>query len=277
MTAVVIIANGLLPLLYLALLVDYGAALTLRLRPPRAHGIWLIGVIVVHGAYLVLRMGHGGHGVLASAALIPSLLGLSMAVVYATVEVATGDRRTGMFVLLLVFLLQYVSSMFFPMPGAATPMTGAMGRSLWWGHIHIVPAMLAYTALAFAAVYGLLHLVVRRGLKRHHFGVLFDRLPPLDTLGKMAWYALLVGFIFMTITMASSLLLFGGEGGARAAGPGAPKVMAKIIVGSAAWLIYAAAVLGRFLGKWNFARVSWVAIAGFTVVVGLMIASGALS
>jgi ABC-type uncharacterized transport system permease subunit len=137
-------------------------------------------------------------------------------------------------------------------------------------------ALLAYTALALAAVYGLLYVFVRRGLKQHYFGVLYDRLPPLATLGHMTWHALLTGFVCMSIALAAGPFLLGGQGGAHLQGL-TPKVITKIVTGLVVWVIYAVAILGKFVRKWDQSRISVVALLGFALVTALLVASAILS
>jgi ABC-type uncharacterized transport system permease subunit len=56
-----------------------------------------------------------------------------------------------------------------------------------------------------------------------------------------------------------------------------PKIMSKVITGGVAWIIYAVAILGRLLGKWQPGRISVVAAFGYAVVVALLVASALLS
>jgi len=274
MGSILIAGNWLLPLLYLALMIDYGATFSLRLRTT-TRSPWLIVAILVHSLYLVLHGLHGGWHVLAAPNAIPSVLALSMAAVYAIVELATHDRRTGVFVLTLVFLFQYTATVFFSQ--AADGVSGTSATESGWGRLHLIPAMLAYTALAFAGTYGLLYALVQRGLKRHRIGLLFDRLPPLEMLGRMTWFALLTGFVLMTLTIASAPMLFAAQKTSESAHGLNPKILAKITTGIVAWLIYGAAVFGKFIGKWSLSRISRVAVVGFLVVLVLLIASGILS
>jgi len=267
MVGVLEFANGVLPLLYLALLIDYGATFFLRTRT-HIRSPWLAGIIVIHAAALAARGIQAGHPPVTATSEILSLLALSMAAVYAYVEFVHKDRRTGVFVLLLAFLFQYASTIL--LAGRAAPAETVPAA---WSRMHVLPALVAYTALAFAGIYGLLYLLAQRSLRLHRFGVFFDRLPPLDLLGTMTWHALVTGFVFMTITIASAPLMFGsgGEGAMTA------KVISKIITGSVGWIVCAAAVLGRWLGKWPAARVAGIAVAGFLVVMALLVASGLLS
>ncbi len=263
MSSLLIIVNWLIPLLYLALLVDYGTTFFLRTKA-QVRNPWLAPVLCVHAFFLVLRSIHFGQPPLGNVYEIFSVLALSTGAVYAVVEFVGRDRRSGIFVFLLVFLFQYTSSSF--LGASSTQSTG-------WTRLHVVPALVAYTAFAIAAVYGLLHILAQRNLKQHHFGMLFDRLPPLDLLGRMSWYALLSGFVFMTITIVTGPLLFSHL---ATAVPDA-KVTAKIVVGSIAWLIYVVAVLGKLLGKWPSRRISSIAVTGFVVIMILLIVSGILS
>ncbi len=263
MSSLLIIINWLLPLLYLGLLVDYGATFFLRTKA-QARNPWLILVLAVHALFLVLRAHHLGQPPLGNVYEILSVLALSTGAVYAMVEFVSRDRRSGVFIVLLVFLFQYTSSSF--LAATASESTG-------WARLHVVPALVAYTAFAIAAVYGLLHILAQRNLKQHHFGMLFDRLPSLDLLGKMTWYALLSGFVFMTITVVTGPLLF------RHSGMEVPdaKVTVKIVIGSISWIIYVVAVLGKLLGKWPSRRISSIAVIGFAVIMILLVVSGFLS
>jgi ABC-type uncharacterized transport system permease subunit len=267
MAVVLETGSGLLPLLYLALLIDYGATFFLRTRT-HVRSPWLGAVIAVHAALLVLRAVHAGHPPVAATPEILSLLALATAAVYAYVEFVHRDRRTGVFVILLAFVFQYVSTILLAGRGAAwvEPSPPA------WSRLHVLPALVAYTAMAFAGIYGLLYLLAQRSLRLHRFGVFFDRMPPLDLLAPMTWHALVTGFVFMTVAICSAPLMFGGGEAALTA-----KVISKIVTGSVAWLVCAAAVLGRWLGKWPASRIAAVAVAGFLVVMALLAASGLLS
>ena len=185
------------------------------------------------------------------------------------------DRRAGVFVFLLIFLLQYTSTTY--LSGVfASPSAGGQGQ-YDWGRLHVLPAILAYTALAFAAVYAMLYLIGQRNFKHHHFGLLFDRLPPLELLGRMSFQALLGGFVFMTVTIITGAVLLGGSGSDRPAAQIDPKLTAKIVIGSIGWVTCAAAVVGKYALKWSTSRISGIALAGFLVVVALFVTSLALS
>lgn len=272
MECILSVANALLPLLYLALLIDYGATFFLRTRS-QARNPGLLALVVVHAAVLAARAIHTGHPPVTEARDILSVLALTTAAVYAYVEFAAHDRRTGVFVLLLAFLFQYASTISLAGCGPeAAPGGFAEAHSLW-SRLHTLPAMVAYTASALAGVYGLMYLLAQRSLRQQRFGLFFDRLPPLDLLGPMTWHAVLTAFACITLTIAVTPLLFHGDDG----GGLSAKVLSKIITGSVAWIVYAAAIFGRWFGKWHMARIAVIAVVGFAAVMALLIASAVLS
>ena len=276
MVEILNVANWLLPMLYLALLVDYGSAFFLRTK---AHGrsLALPAVLLVHVLFLVVLAVNLRRLVPVSNYEVLSVLAAATAVVYCVVEFSTRERRTGAFVLLVVFLLQYTSSVFLPRIDFQAGASG-VGSQVPAARFHILPALVAYTGFTISAIYGVLHLLARRDLKRHRFGLLFDRLPPLELLGRMNWHAMLMGFVFMTLSIVSGAVMYSKTGHAQGASPSWDlKILSKIIAGSAAWVIYAGAIAGKWIGKWESSRVSRVAVYGFLVVMVLLVASTVLS
>ncbi len=269
MDTLLIIANWFLPLIYLTMVMDYGTTFLLRLRT-HVRNWWILIPILFHAAFLVLRGIHLGAPPIGSTVEVLSIIALSSVIVYWIMELITRDRRAGFFVFLLIFLFQYTSSLF------VNPLSDAAIQH-GWKRVHVIPASFAYTALAFAATYGLLHLVGRRYLKQHHFGLLFDRLPPLDLLGRLSWYSLVSGFIFLTISITTGMFVFGRAGDPAQSAIMEYKVALKIITGSLAWLICLVTILGKCFAKWSTSRVSLIAVCGFLVILILLVTSIFLS
>ena len=274
MDELLIIANWLVPLIYLAMVIDYGTTFLLRLRT-HVRNWWILIPILFHTAFLVLKGIQLGSPPISSTVEVLSVIALSSTIVYWVMELLTRDRRAGFFVFLLIFLFQYTSSVFV-MGNVIHPLSEAAMKH-GWGRVHVIPASFAYTALAFAATYGLLHLMGRRDLKQHRFGLLFDRLPPLDLLGKLSWYSLLCGFIFLTISIITGIVAFGQAGDVAQPEIMGYKVALKIITGSLAWLICGVTILGKCFAKWSASTVSFVGVSGFLVILILLVASIFLS
>ena len=274
MNALLTLANWLVPLIYLGFVIDYGATFFLRIRT-HVRNQWVPAAIVFHAAFLVLRGIKLGYPPVVSGYEILSLIALSSACVYWVMELISRDRRAGAFVFLLIFLFQYTSSTFLAHDIATS--SAEIGTRYGWARLHVVPAVLAYTALTFAAVYGLLHLIGQRYLKQHHFGLFFDRLPPLELLGKLSWFALVVGLLFMTVSMVTGTFMFSQAKGVQQSEGVDPKVISKIVIGSIAWLICLTAVIGKLFGRWSTSRVSFITVTGFLAIVALLAISIILS
>jgi len=86
-------AGALLPLAYLALLIDYGATFFLRTRT-HARTPHLLLVVALHLGYLVACGLHLGYPPITNTPEILSVLALAMTAVYAWVELASRDRRS---------------------------------------------------------------------------------------------------------------------------------------------------------------------------------------
>jgi ABC-type uncharacterized transport system permease subunit len=270
MDAIIAILNWLLPLLYLALLVDYGATFFLRVRT-HVRNPWLGVVIAIHLGFLVLRGIRLHYPPLTTTDEILSAIAISTTMVYLVLELVGRDRRAGSFVFLLVFLFQYTSSVVLGGSGGAAYVHENVMQG--WARLHAAPAILAYTALSLSGVYGLLHVVSQRNLKHHHFGMLFDRLPPLDLRGRMTWWALLVGFGFVTISIATGPLLFTAANSSGARPVMETRIILKIVIGSTAWIVCLVAILGKCWAKKSMTWVSGVAVTGFAVIMALLISS----
>jgi len=267
MDALLAVANWLLPLVYLALLIDYGAAFFLRARD-QGRNPWLGPAIVFAASVLLLQALRLGRPYPATNYEVMAVVALATAGVYMLIEYLSRDRRTGVFVFLVVFLFQYTASIFAPEQAAPA----GLAQQPVWGRVHMLPAIVAYTSFTIAAIYGLLHLVAQRDLKQHRVGLLFDRLPPLERLGSMCWHAVAVGFGFITLAMISGALMY-----QRTSGEMDFKVLSKIVTGAAAWLIYGLAVVCRLAGRCPPGRVSRIAVYGFAVVLLMLVASIVLS
>lgn len=271
MDTLLTVTNWLIPLIYLAMVIDYGTTFLLRVRT-HSRNFGILVPIVFHVAFLVLRSIHLGFIPLGSTVDILSVMALCSTILYWVMEMITRDRRAGVFVFLLIFLFQYTSSAFVGPNLGHVSCVAAIQQG--WGRLHVIPATFAYTALAFAAVYGLLHLQGLRDIKRGRFGVLFDRLPPLDLLGKLCWYSLLGGFVFVTLSMITGAVVFGGlTSDAAHSVAMEEKVAIKIVTGSVAWVICAVTIVGKLVAKWPASRVSFVAASGFLAIMAMLIAS----
>ena len=127
--------------------------------------------------------------------------------------------------------------------------------------LHMVCSLLSYVAFLIAFVSGLLFLIQERQLKRKRMGVLFHRLPSLETLERVNFLAVGVGFALLTIGVG-----FGFVGARLVLGRwwrGDPKEYLTL----ALWLSY----LGLWVVRWRATlrgrRVALLSVLGFSLVL----------
>lgn len=141
-------------------------------------------------------------------------------------------------------------------------------HSRWlWVHVTLNLVGLAALVLNFAGA--LMYLLQEHELKAKRPGVLYYRLPALDTLDRLTFRALTVGFPFLTAG-----ILLGMVSAHRAWG--SLFTFDPLAVSSLAmWAIYATTLSGRAVGGWGGRRAAYLAIAGFGMLL-LTLGAGVL-
>lgn len=168
---------------------------------------------------------------------VESLLGLAIAGIFLAIGGIYGTVSFGVFALPASFLLVFV-----PALGGGRYSFPSEGVRTGWLVVHISFLLAAYASLAFSMVASFLYLVQERRLKSHFAMVSsggrssmwlsFDRLPPLDTLERIAHSTLLFGFPCMTLgLLVGSLLAQESVGAAYFADP-------KVLLSFAMWILY---------------------------------------
>jgi ABC-type uncharacterized transport system permease subunit len=141
-------------------------------------------------------------------------------------------------------------------------------RSAWiW--IHIVLALLGLGALVLNFAGAVMYVLQERQLKGRRPGAVYYRLPPLETLDRLTYRALTLGFPFLTAG-----LLLGALWAGAFAGRGVtfdPLTLFSV----AMWAVYAVTLSGRVVGAWHGRRAAYFAILGFGALL-LSLGAGAL-
>ena len=126
---------------------------------------------------------------------------------------------------------------------------------------HTLASLLSYVAFLIAFVSGILFLLQERQLKRKTLGQLFHRLPSLETLDRINFVSLSLGFALLTVGM-----LFGFVGISVLLGrwwTGDPKE----ILTTGLWGAYLGLWLMRYRALARGHRVAWLSILGFSLVL----------
>lgn len=192
----------LLPLLYAVLVVMYGVTFfQTSPRLERTKHPALIAVIVLHLSYLTARTIAFDHPPITSLFEIMTMLACCMGLAYLYVEFRTHVQNTGLFVLSLALIFQTISSLFI----RDLLVIPEYLHSLVLG-FHVSTALLGYTALSLAAVYGLLYLMLYHEIKSTRFGLIYSRLPSLEMLETMSNRSEVFGFAMLSVAIGVGLL-----------------------------------------------------------------------
>jgi ABC-type transport system involved in cytochrome c biogenesis permease subunit len=246
-----------LPLMYGATVAAYASAFFQQRQIAKQWKTILLALtIAVHFIYLLLRTIELQHPPIISVFEIMSLLAFSVASSYRILELKTGIKNTGLFVLVIALIFQAISSVFIEDIYEVDKVL----RSNLLG-IHVLSALLGYSAFTIAAVYGIMYLMQYRAIKSQRFGVIFENLPSLERLETMTKNGIVIGFILLTVAIVIGYAWL----------PSAienfsyfdPKLIGTIII----WCMYAVEIYLIRTGKRRGRQIMHLAISGFLVTL----------
>jgi ABC-type uncharacterized transport system permease subunit len=185
----------LLPSAYLMAAVVHGMAFAGEREPsfaPRARPILLWSAVGLHGLMFAARWQVAGAFPVAKAWMLLSATAWVVAILFALITWRVNTPSVGGIVLAMVAGLQGLASAFGPVRAQALPPADA-GLLL-----HVVTVVLASAALVLSGLFGFLHLILYRQMRRKSFGPVYRELPDLEQLGRLTRRAALVGFVMLT-------------------------------------------------------------------------------
>jgi ABC-type transport system involved in cytochrome c biogenesis permease subunit len=267
METMLAVLNGLLPVGYLVALLGY---LVVFVKQQSGAGPWVTrfgwSMVTVHLAYLIMAGIEYAHIPLASTWESLTVIAFAVALVYLVLEWQMQDRSTGVFLMGGVLLLQILSTAFI----SHTRDVADILRSPMFG-IHVSTALLGYVALAVSALYGVLYLVQYRQLKQRHAGLLFQRLPNLETLARLNARALAIGWLGLTVAIvAGTIWAFDLNR------TGALQINlwqdAKFLLTVALWIIYGVCLGGLYILGWPKRTLASISVAAFVLMLASSLA-----
>jgi ABC-type uncharacterized transport system permease subunit len=131
----------------------------------------------------------------------------------------------------------------------------------WAFDAHVLVAMLAYSLFTIAALHAGLMSLVEKRLHRASLPRVLRTLPPLLTMEKLLFRIIGVGFVLLTLTLASGVLfseqIFGRP----------MQLNHKVVFGFISWLVFAVLLAGHQLRGWRGrTAVRWT-MSGFALLV----------
>lgn len=250
-----------LPILYLFTIFLYGLAFFLD-EPfgIRNRTKFLVGTLIVDIVYLVSRAVMNGHPPTTSVFDIMGVVAFTIGVAYIYIEWRTHVKDTGMFILSLALLFQVVSSAFMKDDVHLNPLF----KSSLLG-VHVASAMIGYSALAISAVYGGLYLMMYHEIRSSRFGLIYTKLPDLQTLEKLSYVSIILGFIFLSIVIFIGYVWL-------------PRTIndfsysdPKLLITDVVWVIYFLALVSKKAMNWTGRTIVIVSMVGFALTIASMV------
>jgi ABC-type transport system involved in cytochrome c biogenesis permease subunit len=234
---------------------------------PRRWVTPLAGVVAgIHLVYLVLCTLTFQHVPMANAWESFTFVAFAMMVVYLALEWKWKDKATGIFLLVPVLFFQVFSSAFV----THTREVAEILRSPLFG-VHVTTALIGYVAFSVAAVYGTMYILLYRELKKHRVGLIFRRLPSLETLSRLNMGAILFGWFALTLAGILGVVWAGqltSSGQLEGNFYTDPKFLLTVII----WALYGITLGGRFLLKWPNRQLAYLSLMAFFLMVGTSLA-----
>ncbi len=129
-----------------------------------------------------------------------------------------------------------------------------------WGlRVHVLVSLLSYALLALASVQAILLAVQDRHLHRRRPGGFVRALPPLQTMEALLFEMIAVGFVLLSLSLASGFIFLEDMF--------AQHLAHKTILSVAAWTVFALLLWGRFRFGWRGRTALRWTIAGFLVLM----------
>jgi ABC-type uncharacterized transport system permease subunit len=237
----------------------YGAAAVVYLifLVRQAKGLAVAGRILVglglllHGASVGLLLTEQA-GRLSGISQGLSILSLLLLAIFLALDLAYRRPVIGAFVTPLALAILVPA---FMVPGGPSAFSPGLHGPLLSAHIAI--ALLGVASFAVAAGVGVMYLLMEREVKGKEFGLLFDRLPPLRLLDDLNRRLVLVGFIALSVTVATGAFFARGPLLAE------PKVLVALV----GWGLFAAVLNARHFAGWQGKRVAVLTMAGFGLLL----------
>jgi ABC-type uncharacterized transport system permease subunit len=218
--------------------------------------VWMIAVLICQIGFLSLRGEQRAACPLADRGEILVFLSWSLTLFYLLIGPAYRISLLGVFTAPVVMLFQTIALL----PGvldARNPQRVTGGNP--WHETHSATSVLAYGAMALAAIAGIMFLVLDRQLKEHHLkSGLFRNLPPvrelLVSLERLLW----VGGVLLTIGIVAGFLM-----------PHDKSAFGHLIAAVSVWIGYALLLGVKSVRGLTGRRLSLLTVALFILSLGV--------
>jgi ABC-type uncharacterized transport system permease subunit len=144
---------------------------------------------------------------------------------------------------------------------AAVPTTHLFPPDASWAlRIHALFSLLGYSLLALASIQAVVLAIQDHFLRSHHPGGFIRTLPPLQTMETLLFEMIGLGFLLLTLALATGFLFLLHDMFAQ-------RVAHKTVLSIAAWLVFGTLLWGRVRHGWRGQRALIWTLSGFVVLM----------
>jgi ABC-type transport system involved in cytochrome c biogenesis permease subunit len=255
--------NAVLLILYAIAGVAYAVQFARRtFSTSRTASVLLVLAAFAHTFVIGMETMRVGHVPFNSATAFILTFVWLLALSYLYIELTTGERAMGVFILPILIALQAI-----PAGSPVLEPRSPILESPWFG-VHVSSLLFAYASFAIAAVLGITYVLQFKEIKAKHLGFFYARLPSLNVLDEMNLRAVKIGWLFLTVG-----LITGGMWASQLQPSGDPRVTAmsigdpKIFVAVLCWAVYSFELYAQRAIGWRGRRAAWLSAVGFGIVL----------
>lgn len=125
--------------------------------------------------------------------------------------------------------------------------------------MHVLLSILAYSALTLATFQAVLMTAQERRLRRHHMGTMERFLPPMETMETLLFQIIVVGFLLLTVSLATGFLYLEDMF--------AQHLAHKTILAIVAWAVFGGLLFGRWRYGWRGRTALRWTLSGFVLLM----------
>jgi len=226
----------------------------------RAATALLVAGTLLHTFVIGMETMRVGHVPFSSATSAILMFVWLLALSYLYVELTTGERAMGVFILPLLVALQAI-----PAFSTVNEPRSTILESPWFG-VHVSSLLFAYASFALAGVLGITYVLQFKEIKAKDLGFFYDRLPSLNTLDEMNLRAVKIGWLFLTFGLITGGIWASQLPSAGSAAASMSLADPKIFIAVLCWAVYSFELYVQRIG-WRGRRAAWFSAVGFGIVL----------
>ncbi len=256
--------NVLLLLLYAAASAAYAVQFSRRtFATSRLATVLLVVAAFAHTFVIGMETMRVGHvpSTSTTAAILSFVWLLALSYLY--LELTTGERAMGVFILPLLVALQAIPTLSAAVPEPRLPIL----ESPWFG-VHVSSLLFAYASFALAGVLGVTYMLQFKEIKAKDLGFFYERLPSLNVLDEMNLRAVKIGWLFLTVGLITggiwaSQLQPSPDSARSSMSMADPKIFVAVLC----WAVYSFELYAQRGMGWRGRRAAWLSAVGFGIVL----------